>query len=88
MKAYSFKHSHNTLLVFTEDTHDVLARYAEAAFNVADLHGIGKHTREAERYLLGVFVTLAGDFKTVTEINVNDLARDTVKHQVARMTIA
>jgi hypothetical protein len=29
-----------------------------------------------------------GDFEAVTKINVNDLASDTVQHQIRRMSVA
>jgi hypothetical protein len=85
---HSFQHSHDALLVIPKDTHNMFTRNAEAAFDVANLHSVREHTCEAERYLFRIFVTLHRNLKAVAEVDVDDLARNTVKHQVTRMTVA
>ena len=58
-----------------------------ASFNVADLHGVGQHSSQTERHSFGVLFSVHGDLETVTEINVHNLARNSVKHEVGRMAI-
>ena len=66
----------------------MLARNAEAPFDVADLHSVGQHSRETEGDPFRVLVALHGDLEAVAEVDVDDLARDPVQHQVARMPVA
>ena len=84
---YSFKHSHNTLLVTPQHAHDVLASRPVATFDITNFHGIRQHARETERHAFWVLLPVHGYFETVAEINVDDLAGDTVQHQVTRVAI-
>ena len=58
------------------------------AFDITNFHGIRQHAGEAERYTLGVFLAVHGDFETVTEINVHNLSGHAVEHEIGRVAIA
>ena len=66
----------------------MLARRPVAAFNVADFHRKSQHACQAERHALGVFVAVHGHFEAVAKVNVDDLASDSVEHQVGWMSVA
>lgn len=51
-----FEHGEDRLFVFAQDAHRVLARDLERPFDARHFHRRGEHTREAERYLLRVFL--------------------------------
>ena len=54
---------------------------------VAHLHGVDEHAREAEGDFLGKFLANHGDFEAVAEVDVNDLAADAVQHEVGRVAV-
>ena len=85
---YSFKYCHQRLLVVPQDPHDILTSNPEAPLDVAHLHRIRQHSSQSERHSLRILVTMHGDFEAVTKINVNDLASDTVQHQIRWMSVA
>lgn len=66
----------------------MLACCSITAFNVANFHGIRQHARQAERHALGVLLAVHGDLETVAEINVHNLARYAIKHEIRGMAIA
>ena len=65
----------------------MLTGRAETALNVADFHRIREHACEPEGDPLGILFPLHCHLETVAKVNVNDLASDAVKHQVARMPV-
>lgn len=65
----------------------MLTRDAEAALNVADLHGVRQHARQAEGHPLGVLLALHGHLEAVAKVDVHNLARDSVEHQVRRVAV-
>ena len=52
------------------------------------LHGIDEHAREAERDALGELVAVHGDLEAVAEVDMEDLARVAVEHEVRRVPVA
>lgn len=66
----------------------MLTRRSEASFDVANLHGEREHSCETEWYPFWILLAVHGNFETVTEINVHDLAGDTIKHKVGRVPVA
>lgn len=54
-----FEHGEDRFFVFAQDAHRVLAGDFERPFDARDFHRRGEHTREAERYLLRVFLWAA-----------------------------
>ena len=78
---------HEGLLVVADDAHDGLAAELVAAVDVADLHGEGEHAREPEGDPLRVLLPRHGHLEAVAEVDVDDLARDAVQHQVARVPV-
>jgi hypothetical protein len=85
---YSFQDRHQGLLVLAKHAHDVLTRCPVTAFNVADFHSKSQHTCQTEWHALRVFVTVHGNFEAVAKVDVNDLACDSVEHQVGWMSVA
>jgi len=75
-----FEDGHKGFFVVANDAHDCFAGELVAAIDVADFHCEGEHTRKTEGHALGVFLAVHGDFKAVTEIDVDDFAGDAVKH--------
>ena len=47
-----------------------------------------EHAREAERNALGELVAVHGDLEAVAKVDVYDLARLALEHQVRRVAIA
>src|SRR5690606_33345598 len=76
------------LFVVSENPHDLLARYAETALDVANFHGIGEHTGEPERHALGILLAFHRHFEAVAKVDMDDLSRNAVEHQVRRMPVA
>ena len=85
---YGFENSHDAFLVVSEHSHHVLASNSERTLNVADFHGIRQHARQSEGNPFRVFLSFHRNLETITEINVDDLSSDAVKHEVRRVTVA
>ena len=52
------------------------------------LHRIDQHARQPERNLLGELFAVHRDLEAVAKVNVDDLARAPIEHQIARVPIA
>ena len=82
------EHRHHRVLVAMQHPHDCLTRRAEVALHSRDTHCVDEHAREPKGHGLGALVAMDCDLKTVAKINVHDLARELVKHQVGKVAIA
>ena len=76
------------VLVAAEHAHDALAGAAEVALEAADAHRVDEHAREAKGDLLGELVAVQRHLEAVAEVDVQDLARVAVQHQVGRVAVA
>ena len=83
-----FQYRHQGLFIVANNTHDRLASNFVAAVDVADFHRKGEHTSKTERNTFRVFLAVHGYLEAITEIDVDDLARNAVEHQVRRVAIA
>ena len=54
---------------------------------IAHLHSVDEHAREAKGDFLGKFLANHGHFEAVAEVDVNDLAADAVQHEVGRVAV-
>ena len=52
------------------------------------LHSIDEHSSQSERDFFGEFLPGHGNFETITEINVKNLATQAIQHQVRRVAIS
>lgn len=59
-----------------------------AAKFVTYLHSVCEHPRQSEWDFFWELVAVHRDFKAIAEIDVDDLTRYSVEHQVRGMTIA
>lgn len=85
---YGFQNRHYALLVLSDDPHYVLTGDSEAAFDVANFHGVRQHPCQSEWNPFWVFFALHGHLEAVTKIDMYDLSSDAVKHQVRRVAVA
>src|SRR5690554_1439827 len=85
---YGFQYCHHALLVIAQHSHHLLASDAETALDVANLHGISEHACQSEGHPLGVLLALHGNLEAVAKVDVDNLARDAVEHEVRRVAIA
>lgn len=53
---------------------------------MTDLHGISEHAGKSEWNLLWELLSSHGHLKAVTEINVEDVAREPVQHEIWRVS--
>ena len=74
-------------LVGPEHPDDVLAGGAEVALDPADLHGLDHHARQAERDLLRKLLAVHRRLEAVAEVDVQELARVAVQHEVGGVPV-
>jgi hypothetical protein len=55
---------------------------------MTNLHRIDQHARQPKWNLLGELLSVHRDLEAVAKVNVDDLARAAVEHQVARVPVA
>ena len=63
-----------------------MARRAQQR-KAAYLHRMREHARQPEGDLLGVLLAVHRDLETVAEVDVYDLAREALEHQVRRVPV-
>mmetsp|Transcript_31785 Transcript_31785/g.69550 ORF Transcript_31785/g.69550 Transcript_31785/m.69550 type:complete len:207 (-) Transcript_31785:165-785(-) len=71
-----------------QHTHHLLARRSERSLDRAHLHGADEHARQPERHGLRKLVAPHRHLEAVAKIDVQDLPREAVQHQVRRMPIS
>mmetsp|Transcript_38512 Transcript_38512/g.53470 ORF Transcript_38512/g.53470 Transcript_38512/m.53470 type:complete len:204 (+) Transcript_38512:646-1257(+) len=83
-----FQHRHHTVFVAAQHLHDGAACGAEVALDAGDLHGLHQHAGQAEGHLLGELLPVHGRLEAIPKVNVQDLARVPIQHQVAWVSVA
>ena len=82
------KHCNEAVAVVPQDAHHALASRTVVALDAAHLHGVDKHSGEAEWNLLREFVSVHRHLETVAEVDVEDLSCVAIQHQVRGVPIA
>mmetsp|Transcript_17483 Transcript_17483/g.52433 ORF Transcript_17483/g.52433 Transcript_17483/m.52433 type:complete len:714 (+) Transcript_17483:377-2518(+) len=82
------QHRDDAVLVTAQHPHGFLAARAEVALNSGHLHGLYHHPRQPERHLLRELLAVHGGLEAVAEVDVQQLARVPVQHEVAGVAVA
>mmetsp|Transcript_10854 Transcript_10854/g.22568 ORF Transcript_10854/g.22568 Transcript_10854/m.22568 type:complete len:327 (-) Transcript_10854:940-1920(-) len=82
------QHRHHAVLVVAKHKHHLLARRPVVALHPAHPHGLHQHPRQPEGHLLGELLPVHRGLEAVAKVDVKDLARVPVQHQVGRVAVA
>ncbi len=78
----------NWLLVVSQQFHYFVTCLLENSMDSAGLHGLDKHSGQSERHFFRELFSHFSHVKTVSEINMNNLACITLNHDIVWMSVS